>query len=625
MKKRLIAFICLAFINLSSKAQLLFYQNTFKGGISFDGVTYSDYEWLQADTVNFHNSVPLGCTLKKAFLISFKISCSFINGAYPQIDPPVTLKFNNQNIQFDSSTDVTPVFYSNNTTTNGQCWVTTKDVTTIATSNNNSLIIPCQSCVSNLCNYYEYFGFYLVLIYENITYNTINVAIYLNNATYTPTMSYVLNGLNPINTTNDVGLSIESANVDVSPYLTYQLTSTTNTVTLGTLRNVSLNNVTDYKTGLGSFHYENGILSGLVDDSPDAFIDTTDALANIKTYLPNNTSTFSLTSNTSFPVGFSHDNNFTTAFVTAYNTPCAAVPATADSIRIYKLCTGQTAQLNATGGYSNYNWQPATNLSNANIANPIVTTQNTTNYICYIKDAAGCMHTEQAQIIVHPPPIPQSITTTTAICGSTQGVLAITPNYHHYGYMYNINNGAAQTDTVFSNLSAGLYTLTITDNFACTYKDPFTITQVNLAKANFNLTPISGCEPLSVSCNNISNYNGNVYDPVTNKYVWYTNGDSATTQNFSYTYTDTGLYTITLLAYENLRNCSATATQTVYVKDCPPDSIKIIVPNVFSPNADGINDTWQPIVHNFNYTINNYECTIYDRWGIKVFATADIN
>ena len=44
----------------------------------------------------------------------------------------------------------------------------------------------------------------------------------------------------------------------------------------------------------------------------------------------------------------------------------------------------------------------------------------------------------------------------------------------------------------------------------------------------------------------------------------------------------------------------------------------VVVPNIFTPNADGINDAWQPLIQN-PLDMLNYQCTIYDRWGIKVF------
>ena len=616
MIKNLYIYLFVLLFNLSY-AQQLYYQNTFKGGTSFDGATYAGQDWSNPDSIPFKNSVPTGCALKKAFLISLKESCGS-NGNYPIHDIPISFQYNNHVIQFDTSDNVTDLFYSRIIQVNAQQWMCVKDVTALTQNNNNYLVTPLQSYF-NTCDHYYYDGFYLLLLYENNTYNTVNVALYLNDITYTPVMSYTLNNLNQINTANDIGLSIESAAVDIAPYLQYQLISSTNTVTLGTLRQESLNNATDYKMGLGSFHYENGNLFGLADDSPDGFIDTTDALANIKTYLPNNSSTFSITATTSIAANF--NNSWTTAFIMAYNTPCTATPINADSLKIYNLCKGQSIQLSASAGYANYNWLPAAGLSNSTIATPTANPTGTTNYICYVKDAAGCMHTEYAQVLVHAPPAPQSIITTTAICGSTQGTLTITPNYHHYGYNYNLNNGINQTDTIFGNLSQGHYTLTVTDSFNCIYKDTFSIKEVNLARASFYPSINTGCAPLNVYCSNQSNYFGNV----TNAYVWYVNNDSLTTQNLNYTFADTGTYKITLLAYETYRNCSDTVTRTVTVKDCPPDSIQITVPNIFSPNADGINEVWQLNVYNFNYTISNYACTIYDRWGIKVFETDSIS
>jgi gliding motility-associated-like protein len=44
----------------------------------------------------------------------------------------------------------------------------------------------------------------------------------------------------------------------------------------------------------------------------------------------------------------------------------------------------------------------------------------------------------------------------------------------------------------------------------------------------------------------------------------------------------------------------------------------VVMPNIFTPNTDGINDAWQPLIQNA-LSVLNYKCTIYDRWGIQVF------
>ncbi|MBS1646907.1 MAG: gliding motility-associated C-terminal domain-containing protein [Bacteroidetes bacterium] len=594
---------------------MLFYQNTFRGGCSFDGVTYVGTTWTFSDTMHFKNTVPSGCSLKKAFLMSLKETCKSF-GVYPTHDAPISFDYNNHIIQFDTTTNGTPMFFSGTGGSNARMWVAVKDVTEFTQNNNNILVTPLQG-YTNTCGYYYYDSFFLLLLYENSSYNNINVAVYLNNMNQVvPTMTYPLNNLNPINTTNDIGLSIESWDVAVSPYVQYQLTSSTSNVNLGTLRIVSIDNANDYKTGFGSFHYENGTLSGLVDDSNTPFIDTTDALANIKTYLPNNATDFTVTANTSTLPNI-YDDDMTIAFLMAYSTPCPATPSNVDSIKVHTFCNNAAIQLQATSGYASYAWYPKTGLSDTSVANPMLNTQSCTNYICYVKDTAGCMHTEHTQIIVHQAPAPQNINSTLAICGAMPSTLSITPNPHNYGYTYSLNNNPPQTSTSYTNLTAGQYTLNIKDTaLGCIYTTTLAIKDTNLAQAAFYPSPSTGCAPLTISCQNMSNNIKNV----TNNWVWYTNGDSSISQNFHYTFLDTGVYKISLLAYQNLRTCSATTSQTISVSYCPPDSFSLAAPNIFSPNGDGINDTWQPIIHNYQYSLNSYQCTLYDRWGNKVFA-----
>ena len=49
------------------------------------------------------------------------------------------------------------------------------------------------------------------------------------------------------------------------------------------------------------------------------------------------------------------------------------------------------------------------------------------------------------------------------------------------------------------------------------------------------------------------------------------------------------------------------------------------MPNIFSPNGDGINDFWQVRVIGYENNINSYQCTIYNRWGTKIFLSGSAN
>jgi len=617
MKRCLLFTFYLLLITCGSKAQLLFYQDTYKGGVSFDGRAYEGFDYLAPDTIIFQNSVSIGSTLKKAYLISQRLN-SFNISDPPITDIPLHIIFNNNNIIIDSADIVANYYNCNYSNPSGSLSTIVKDITAFAINSNNTLITPCQGCnVQNGQAVYD--GFYLMLLYANNSMPTINTVVFLNNQTNNTIMQHNFTGLNPINTSNDVGLSITNNDAPkfYNDQCNYALNNGSNTYNLGSI-------YTSTEIGMhklpGSFYYENNTLTGLVDDINSPFIDSTDALANIKTYLSNNTTTFSLTS-TGNVANACEDERV--MYILAYSSPCPARSNKDTVISYNPICSGGNVQLNGTS-IGTYSWSaPSNSLNNYNIPNPIANPTVTTTYVALV-DSNGCKHTEHFKVNIYATPKTDSVKTTIGTCGviaATATIIAMVGS----PTSYTLNN-VVQSSPTFTNLAAGTYTFALSNSFGCSYISPksFIIKDTNIAQAHFFLTPVSGCEPLSVYCGNTSNNTGNV----TNAYVWYVNNDSATTQNLNYTFTDTGKFTITLLAYETLRQCSATATQTLLVKYCPPpppDSIQIIVPNVFSPNADGINDTWQLIVYNFNYTISNYECLIYDRWGIKIFETNNIN
>ena len=595
------------------KAQFLFYQDTYKGGVTSDGRSYYGFDYLQADSFALYTHIPSGASIRKAYLISIRIK----RGATPLSEVPLQLKLNNYSFTLDSSDIVTNNFSCYLAITNTTCMVA-KDVTSFVNSSGNILVVACQGCISNPI---VYGGYLLVVMYEMPSYPTVNTTIFLDAQTYSSNMAYNLYGLNPINNVNDVGLSVfmcdpnDTAKINLS-------SSSSNTYLgfIGAMNYISPND-TNYHYASGSFYYENSTLFGLRDDNPNNGFDTSDALVNIKNYIPNNCQTFTL----NVKNGGNGCGETIDASILAYTTPCPTRNNTNNIITYPPICSNGNMQLHGAS-VGNYTWSASNNsLNNYNIPNPTASPTITTNYIALV-DSAGCKHTEQHRVDVYTVPKTDSVKTTIGICGSTPGTATIIASAGSPA-SYTVNS-MVQSSPNYTNLAAGTYTFALSNAFGCTYTSPkaFIIKDTNLARSRFYVSPDSGCGPLTVNCTNYSNYDGNnIYSPTTNAYTWYTNGDSAHAANFTYTFADTGKYSVTLLAYETQRKCSATSTQTVLVKYCPPDSIKITVPNVFSPNGDNINETWQPIVHNYNYTINNYECTIYDRWGIKVFSTTNIN
>jgi gliding motility-associated-like protein len=65
--------------------------------------------------------------------------------------------------------------------------------------------------------------------------------------------------------------------------------------------------------------------------------------------------------------------------------------------------------------------------------------------------------------------------------------------------------------------------------------------------------------------------------------------------------------------------------QLFYTKYHPTgDSIKIVIPTIFTPNNDGKNDIWNMIVTD-GLEIFDMKTNIYNRWGKQVFESTNIS
>lgn len=109
-------------------------------------------------------------------------------------------------------------------------------------------------------------------------------------------------------------------------------------------------------------------------------------------------------------------------------------------------------------------------------------------------------------------------------------------------------------------------------------------------------------------------------------------GTSYTSDAVEHYYEENGSYTLTLIAYNELCNVEETATQIITF-DTDVIDLPLKIPNVFSPNNDGKNDTYRPFFEGedghvftafpaerslFDY-LAIWEVQIYNRWGALVY------
>ena len=80
--------------------------------------------------------------------------------------------------------------------------------------------------------------------------------------------------------------------------------------------------------------------------------------------------------------------------------------------------------------------------------------------------------------------------------------------------------------------------------------------------------------------------------------------------SFNYTYSDTGKYIIELII-SNQYGCGDTIQDSVIINPI----YTCYIPNAFTPNDDGKNDSFGPVMT----AMKSYSIRIYDRWGGIVF------
>ena len=80
--------------------------------------------------------------------------------------------------------------------------------------------------------------------------------------------------------------------------------------------------------------------------------------------------------------------------------------------------------------------------------------------------------------------------------------------------------------------------------------------------------------------------------------------------NFWHTYADTGKYEV-IYVVNNQFNCVDSLSATLIINPV----YQIFIPNSFTPNNDGDNDTFKPFVNG----AKDYTITIFDRWGEIIF------
>lgn len=336
-------------------------------------------------------------------------------------------------------------------------------------------------------------------------------------------------------------------------------------------------------------------------------------------------------------------------------------------------------QINPTGGVPPYSflWNTGENTQLISNLEPGI-------YSCTISDINGCFKTQTDTIISINPMTIDHVSSNMETCYQQNGSIAISIQNGTLPYNYQWNNGVT-TGTNLTNLKSGYYQITVTDQNQCDDTTSIFVDLFDIQAFIESITPSicernDGSITISVEGGygnyefnwyNINHYNNNyaynlaggqynvsikeldcidtinfiineIHKPIAcfetsasiglliNQSFLNTNcsqfatqyhwdfGDGATSQieNPTHFYNESGLKQITLIA-SNDYDCLDTVIHTILVNDV---SI-IYIPNSFTPNGDGINDTFLPVCSFVKE--EGFSMKIFNRWGQEIFYSND--
>lgn len=275
--------------------------------------------------------------------------------------------------------------------------------------------------------------------------------------------------------------------------------------------------------------------------------------------------------------------------------------------------------VNAFGGtepYNKYFISDSSTFISASLL-PFFDSLYASSYIIWAVDNNGCNSDTIFDIKLGEPGeiTTESLVTDLSCYQASDGFINLTLSSGTSPYVYELyadqflvasGNAIQQNVISFYDLSAGHYSLNVTDYYDCQIDTQIIIYQPQQVISFFESGSILGREGLEISLINLSSGS--------DLFVWHF-GDGTSKQiefnsQVSHTFLEQGQYTVMLVAENSTLTPLCNDTSFVVIDVAGYDLF-----NVFSPNNDGINDFFQ-----FNdWMLNGMDVEIFNRWGQKVY------
>jgi PKD repeat protein len=197
-------------------------------------------------------------------------------------------------------------------------------------------------------------------------------------------------------------------------------------------------------------------------------------------------------------------------------------------------------------------------------------------------------------------------------------------------YKYLWNNKTARFDSIQTNLCDGLNEILVTDANNCQVDSLYWIKGLASANVQVNIEPDSVIylqnPTLKFNFESLSSV------PIV-EWIWrFGDGDTSQLVNPEHTYSkainNQQLFYMMTLQVKNQLGCDTTIKRKLIIKEA-----NITIPNVLTPNNDGVNDVFKVInANNSEYSNDGgavkweflrMELYVFDRWGRKIYSDAN--
>ena len=287
-----------------------------------------------------------------------------------------------------------------------------------------------------------------------------------------------------------------------------------------------------------------------------------------------------------------------------------------------KVCLTETISLEGFGGNS-YEWHgPGKALYPNKLLNLTLSNLNYAGeYTLIVTDAKGCSNSTVTTISIDNLPNGSLTGTNMQSCipfrsdfsfySSASNSLQVTTKWELDNHLFTTKKFSYPFSHAGDYVITGWFTDTVTK---CSNTATFSVNAYPLPVADFTYFPQNPVENMDeVLLTNTSKGENQ------SKWDWFfnsNNGYHPSKESVSYLFSEEGKYPVALVI-KNSWGCMDTVIKVISVE---PD-FNVYIPNAFSPNGDGINDTFLPILRG----TKSYLLAIFNRWGNKIFETTDLN